>query len=60
MQLTQHAKLRSAQRNISHEDIAKVIKYGSPLHRTGIVFYTIRRKDLEKMRTGGKQKNLKG
>ena len=50
MQLTHHAKLRSAQRNISHEDIAKVIKYGSPLHRTGIVFYTIRKKDLEKMK----------
>lgn len=44
--LSHHARQRSAQRNLSDEDIAFVIKNGERLHRTGVIFCQLRQKDV--------------
>ncbi len=44
--LSNHASTRSAQRNLSDDDIAFIIQNGSRVHRTGVIFCQLRNKDL--------------
>lgn len=44
--LSSHALHRSAQRNITAEDIAFIVKSGHQLRRTGTIFCQLRRKDV--------------
>jgi hypothetical protein len=44
--LSTHAFLRSAQRNLSYDDIAFIIQHGSRVHRTGVIFCQLRQKDI--------------
>lgn len=43
---TKHAKKRMAQRNISSSDIGLAMRHGQRLHRTGIVFFFLGKKDI--------------
>lgn len=47
--MTEHAVQRSAQRNISREAILAALYYGTKIHRTGRIFFTLRKKDVVKM-----------
>jgi hypothetical protein len=44
--VTDHARLRMEQRNLSAEDIAFILQHGSCLHRAGAIFYFLRRCDI--------------
>jgi len=44
--LSSHALHRSAQRNITEEDITFIILSGHRLRRTGVIFCQLRRKDI--------------
>ncbi|MBZ0303166.1 MAG: DUF4258 domain-containing protein [Anaerolineae bacterium] len=44
--LSNHASTRSAQRNLSDDDIAFILQHGSRVHRTGVIFCQLRQKDL--------------
>ncbi|MBK7391674.1 MAG: DUF4258 domain-containing protein [Chloracidobacterium sp.] len=44
--ISNHAKLRQAQRNLSEEDIAFVLRYGQEIHRTGASFFFLGVRDL--------------
>lgn len=44
--LSGHALHRSAQRNISHEDIEFIIQNGDRLHRTGVIFCQLRHRNI--------------
>lgn len=46
--MTGHARLRTAQRNISDTAITAALSYGKTLHRTGRIFYILRHKDIRK------------
>gem|GEM_PF-2389701 len=47
--MTEHAIQRSAQRNISREAILAALYYGTKIHRTGRIFFTLRKKDVVMM-----------
>lgn len=44
--LSEHAQQRSAQRNLSNEDIAFVVRHGDRVHRTGVIFCQMRHHNL--------------
>jgi len=44
--MTGHAIQRTAQRNISEHAIRATLCYGTKIHRTGRVFFTLRKKDV--------------
>jgi hypothetical protein len=44
--LSSHARHRSAQRNLSDEDIDFIVQHGQHVHRTGVIFCQLRHKDL--------------
>lgn len=44
--LTYHATTRLAQRNLTTTDVAYVLRYGQRLHRDGVVFYFLGKRDL--------------
>lgn len=44
--LSTHALHRSAQRNITVEDITSIVQTGHRLRRTGVIFCQLRRKDI--------------
>lgn len=44
--MTDHAQVRAAQRNLSDEDIAYVLKHGSKYHRGGACFIFLGEKDI--------------
>jgi len=46
LRLSPHAELRAAQRNLSYEDLVYVYRWGRSLRLTGIVFYTVGRRDV--------------
>ncbi|MBZ0297228.1 MAG: DUF4258 domain-containing protein [Anaerolineae bacterium] len=46
LNLSDHAQQRSAQRNLSNEDIAFVIRHGDRVHRTGVIFCQLRSRNI--------------
>ena len=44
--LSNHATQRSAQRNLSDDDIAFILQQGRRVHRTGVIFCQLRDKDI--------------
>ncbi|MBF6612119.1 MAG: hypothetical protein IVW55_03235 [Chloroflexi bacterium] len=48
--LSRHAKRRSAQSNLSADDLELVRRYGVLEHRTGVLFYFVRKRDVERFR----------
>jgi hypothetical protein len=44
--LSNHAALRMAQRNVSLDDAALVVCYGTVEHRTGVEFYFLSQRDI--------------
>lgn len=44
--LSGHAHLRCAQRNLSPQQVAYILKHGIEIQRTGVTFITLRRCDL--------------
>ena len=46
MEYSDHAITRMAQRGFSDEDVRYIMKHGQRIHRTGIVFYFLGRKDI--------------
>ncbi len=49
--LSTHARLRGAQSNLSSDDVEIVRKYGILERRTGVQFYVLRRREVERYRT---------
>jgi hypothetical protein len=47
---SKHAKQRSAQSNLCAQDVELVRRYGVLEHRTGVRFYFMRRREVEKYR----------
>ena len=48
--LSKHAKQRGAQSNLSEQDVELVRRYGVLEHRTGVRFYFMRRREVERNR----------
>ncbi len=48
--LSTHARTRRAQSNLSCEDLDLVRRYGILEHRTGVRFYVLRRREVERYR----------
>lgn len=46
IQLSDHANLRSAQRNVSYAEIVFIVEHGKRLRNTGVVFVQLRMKDV--------------
>jgi hypothetical protein len=46
MSLTEHAKVRMAQRNVTFTDILFAVNNGERIHRQGRVYFTVRHKDI--------------
>jgi len=44
--LTQHAVLRMAQRNISLGDLEYVLDHGERVYKTGVTIYVLRKRDI--------------
>jgi hypothetical protein len=44
--LTKHAAQQMARRHISLEDVLYTLRFGTCLHRTGAVFFILRRRDI--------------
>ena len=44
--LTQHAVLRMAQRNISLRDLEYVLEHGKRAYKTGVTIYVLRKRDI--------------
>ena len=44
--LTQHAVLRMAQRNISLRDLEYVLEHGERVYKTGVTIYVLRKRDI--------------
>lgn len=44
--LSDHASLRCAQRNLDPEEIQFIVAHGKRLRRTGVIFCQLRRRDL--------------
>lgn len=49
--LSHHARQRSAQSNLLAHDLELVRRYGVLEHRTGVLFYFVRRRDVHRYRT---------
>ncbi|HEX8228809.1 MAG TPA: hypothetical protein VF826_05780 [Chloroflexia bacterium] len=48
--LSEHARQRGAQSNLRASDMELVRRYGILEHRTGVRFYILRRRDVERYR----------
>lgn len=48
--LSQHARQRMAQRNLSRKDVGLVIRFGRKLYRAGAAFFFLGRRDVPKGR----------
>lgn len=48
--LSRHAKQRGAQSNLSDRDVELVRRYGVLEHRTGVRFYFVGRREVERFR----------
>ena len=48
LNLTKHAILRMAQRNISLADLEYILEHGQRLHKTGVTIYILRKRDILK------------
>lgn len=48
LELTDHAHLRAAQRNLSKEQIEFICQRGERLRKAGAIFYRLRKKDVPK------------
>lgn len=46
LNLSQHAILRMAQRNISLGDLEYVLEHGERVHKTGVAIYILRKRDI--------------
>ncbi len=46
--LTEHARQRMAQRNLTSSDISYIIKHGKEVHRAGAILITLRKCDISK------------
>ena len=46
LNLTKHAILRMAQRNISLVDLEYILEHGERLHKTGVTIYILRKRDI--------------
>ena len=58
---TRHSLERCAQRNVDPGTLAFIKRYGQKLHRTGIVFYFLGRRDIpEHQRTDDRYAKLEG
>ncbi|MBF0528845.1 MAG: hypothetical protein HQK55_06175 [Deltaproteobacteria bacterium] len=53
MHFSIHTLRRAAQRNITPSSLEMVEQFGYQLYRTGIIFYTIRRKEIVKYQKMG-------
>lgn len=49
-QLSKHGKQRAAQSNLSGDDVELVRRYGVLEHRTGVRFYFVSRREVERYR----------
>ncbi len=49
-QLSSHAKQRGAQSNLRDHDLDLVLRYGVLEHRTGVRFYVMRKREVERYR----------
>lgn len=49
-QLSKHGRQRAAQSNLSIDDVALVRRYGVLEHRTGVRFYFVGRREVERYR----------
>lgn len=47
-QFSNHATRRMSQRAISEDAISATIEFGGEMHRAGVTYYILRRKDAEK------------
>ncbi len=46
LEVTKHASLRMAQRNVSAKDIRFILKHGLKLHRAGAIIFYLRQCDI--------------
>jgi hypothetical protein len=46
LNVSQHAILRMAQRNISINDLEYVLEHGERVYKTGVAFYILRKRDI--------------
>jgi hypothetical protein len=46
LNLTQHAVLRMAQRNVSLGDLEYVLEHGERIYKTGVTIYILRKRDI--------------
>ena len=61
MKPTYHARKRCAQRNIDEHTVEIVKKHGQKLHRTGVIFYFLRRRDIPpELRVHERYRRLEG
>ena len=44
--LTDHARLRMAQRNVSATELSYIIRHGQEVHRAGAIMITLRQRDI--------------
>lgn len=44
--ITEHARTRMSQRNLSRADVTFVMEHGTILHRAGAIFYYLRKNDI--------------
>jgi hypothetical protein len=59
--ITRHSLERCAQRNVDPGSLAFIKRYGQKLHRTGIVFYFLGRRDIpEHQRIDDRYAKLEG
>lgn len=57
VRFTNHAKMRMAQRGISYQSVFNAVRKCSKIHRTGVVFVFVGRKEIEQF---GFEENLNG
>lgn len=61
MNMTRHGELRCDQRGFSRAEVAAVMESGTKIHRTGIVFYVMTKKDVMKRQQDKRRlKDLEG
>jgi hypothetical protein len=46
IELSDHAEIRAAQRNLSYDEICFILIHGSRQRRSGVIFYCLHRKHL--------------
>ncbi len=46
IELSDHAEIRAAQRNLSYDEICFILDYGTRQRRSGVIFYCLHRKQI--------------